>query len=127
MNQLPYCVQYIRALGPTFAVVAAGIAGYIAWRQWRTAHDKLSFDLFERRFKVYEAAQSFFAAATYGRKVTEQDRQTLFRGIRGHEFLFNTEISSDLQNIRDQAQTAFQAQWQFTDEQANAFLAQAEP
>jgi hypothetical protein len=41
-------VQYIQALGPTVvAVVAAGIAGYIAWRQWRTAHDKLSFDLFE--------------------------------------------------------------------------------
>jgi hypothetical protein len=48
---LPSCVQYIQALGPTFvAVVAAGIAGYIAWRQWRTAHDKLTFDLYEKRF-----------------------------------------------------------------------------
>jgi hypothetical protein len=60
MSELPYCVQLVQALGPTVvAVIAAFIAGYIAWRQWRTAHDKLSLDLFEKRFAVYEATKNF--------------------------------------------------------------------
>ena len=62
-SQLPLCVQYVQALEPpTFvAIVAAGIAGYIAFRQWRTAHDRLSFDLFEKRYAVYQATQGLIS------------------------------------------------------------------
>jgi hypothetical protein len=42
--------------GPAIvAVVAACIAGCIALRQWWTARDRLRFDMFERRFAVYES------------------------------------------------------------------------
>jgi hypothetical protein len=127
MSQLPPCIQYIQALGPTVvAVVAAGIAGYIAWRQWSTAHDKLSFDLYEKRFKIYEAAVGFLATAAQWPKVTEQDCKALFTGIRGAEFLFDKQIKGDLENIRNQAWAAFQNQSQFTDEQVNVFSKQAE-
>jgi hypothetical protein len=51
MNQLPRWMEYVQALAPTVvAIIAALIASYIAWRQWRTAHDKLSFDLYEKPF-----------------------------------------------------------------------------
>jgi hypothetical protein len=101
---LPSCVQYIQALGPTFvAVVAAGIAGYIAWRQWRTAHDKLTFDLYDRRFKVYEATRFFlFTAITQG-QVNGDDYRAFLNGLRGAEFLFNKETVGRLVNIRDKA------------------------
>jgi hypothetical protein len=57
-DQLPYGVEIIRAVGPTIvAIIAAAIALVIGWRQWRTSHDKLKFDLFERRYVVYEATQ----------------------------------------------------------------------
>jgi len=44
-------MQSVQALGPTVvAVIAALFALYIGRRQWKTAHDRLSFDLFEKRF-----------------------------------------------------------------------------
>src|SRR6516165_2867269 len=87
MNELPYWVQYVQALGPTVvAVIAALIAGYIAWRQWRTAHgqwrtahDKLSFDLYEKRFAVYEATESFLTTAIVVGRITEEDCKALFK------------------------------------------------
>lgn len=42
--------------------LVAIFASYIAWRQWRTAKNKLKFDLFSRRFAVYDAARSLLAA-----------------------------------------------------------------
>jgi hypothetical protein len=54
---LPIWLEYAKALGPSFvAVVAASIAGTIAYRQWRTAQNKLKLDLFEKRMAIYEAA-----------------------------------------------------------------------
>jgi hypothetical protein len=35
-------------------LILAGIGAYIAWRQWRTAQDRLILDLFERRFQVFQ-------------------------------------------------------------------------
>jgi hypothetical protein len=45
MSQLPYWVQYVQALAPAIvAVIAALIAGYIAWRQYETARYRLCLD-----------------------------------------------------------------------------------
>ena len=35
-------------------LVLGWVAGFIAWRQWRTSHDRLVLDLFERRFQVFQ-------------------------------------------------------------------------
>ena len=79
-SQLPLCVQYVQALAPTFvAIVAAGIAGYIAFRQWRTAQDRLSFDLFEKRFAAYEATQRLISTL-HG--LTPEDMGDFYDGIR---------------------------------------------
>lgn len=107
MSELPYWIQSIQALGPTVvAVIVAGIAGYIAWRQWRTAHDRLSFDLFERRFRVYEATRNFLITAIQQDQVTWNDYVALYNGIRGTEFLFNEETRSYVMNISDGAYRA---------------------
>ena len=39
------------------------IAAYIAWRQWRTSHDRLILDLFERRFQVFQELTRTVSAA----------------------------------------------------------------
>jgi hypothetical protein len=107
MSELPYWIQSIQALGPTVvAVIVAGIAGYIAWRQWRTAHDRLSFDLFEKRFAVYEATRNFLIGAILHGQVRSEDYVALYNGISGTEFLFSGETRSYVMNIRDKAYRA---------------------
>jgi len=89
MSQLPYCVQYVQALGPTVvAVVAALFALYIGLRQWRTAHYRLSLDMFEKRFAVYKAVKDFVFKASWG-SPTRGDFQAFAVGVRGAEFFFD--------------------------------------
>jgi hypothetical protein len=55
-SNLPLWVQYICALGPSFAaIVAASLVAYFAWRNWQVAKGKLKSDLFDKRFRLYEA------------------------------------------------------------------------
>jgi hypothetical protein len=104
MSQLPSWIQYIQALGPTIvAVVAAGIAGYIAWRQWRTANYRLSFDLYEKRYRVYVATHNFLMTAINQGRVNGDDYRALYNGLQVAEFLFDKETTSYLMNIRDKA------------------------
>ena len=50
----------MQALGPTIVTAAiGGFAWYIAWQQWRTAEKKQTQDLFEKRFRVFEATRHF--------------------------------------------------------------------
>ncbi len=42
---------------PTFIIGC--IAAYIAYQQWKISHKKLKYDLFERRFKIFEATKMF--------------------------------------------------------------------
>jgi len=110
MNQLPTCIQYIQALGPTLVAVVVGcVAGYIAWRQWRTAHDRLRFDLYEKRFAVYETVKKLSDEATmhvdpkaiHGSHVSPKDLHEFFNAIRGSEFLFDGDARKFLVNIQD--------------------------
>lgn len=51
----PHWTAHLTALlTPVVAVLAAVIAGIIAHRNWRTAQNKLKFDMFAMRYKVYE-------------------------------------------------------------------------
>jgi hypothetical protein len=113
MNELPICVQYIQALGPTVvAVVVGAVAGYVAWRQWRTAHDKLAFDLYEKRFKVYEAVESIISAATVHDPVTLEEFIEFHRAIIGAEFLFDGDTRDFIVKIGQMAWRARNAREQ---------------
>ena len=55
----PHWTQVLSALlTPTIAVLVA----IIAYRQWRTAQNRLKFDLFDRRFAVYDAARNLLSS-----------------------------------------------------------------
>jgi hypothetical protein len=92
MTQLPSCVQYIQALGPSFVAIVAGVfGGYIAYRQWRTGHHRLRLDMFEKRFAVYEATKNLINAVTSHGGVIPEDLGAFYNGVRGAEFLFDGE------------------------------------
>jgi hypothetical protein len=105
--QLALWVQHAQALGPTVvAIIAAAIAGYIALRQWWTAHDRLRLDVYDRRFAVYEATKNLISAATLQGQATPDDLAGFYDGIRGAEFLFDGDTRNFLMKIGDMAARA---------------------
>jgi hypothetical protein len=127
MSELPYWIQSIQALGPSVvAVIAAAIAGYIAWRQWRTAHYRLSFDMYEKRFAVYEATQIFLVTAMVDGRITEENCRALLKGIRSAEFLFDGKTAAYLMKIRDQAWPLPKDARQLTDDELKGLKKQSE-
>ena len=76
-ENLPMWLEYVRALGtPCAALLAALITGYFTYKQWKTARNKLKLDLFEKRFKVYEAGMEIIREVVkpsegYGNRLTE--------------------------------------------------------
>lgn len=55
LSQLPYWVQLLQALTlPAIAALGLGIA----FMQWRTAHKKVLFELFDKRLSLYEELTS---------------------------------------------------------------------
>lgn len=63
----------------------------IAFRQWRTAHDKLIVDLFDRRFKVYSLLEEAAALFEIGRGRDENAKIKARDGFLQAKFLFDEE------------------------------------
>jgi hypothetical protein len=100
VSQLPLWVQYAQALGPGLvAIVAACIAGYIAWKQWKTAHERLRFDMYQKRFGVYAAAQRLINMTMITGQLTAEDLGNFYDGIRGAEFLFDGDTKAFVHKI----------------------------
>jgi hypothetical protein len=55
-------LPYFQAFGPTFAATATLFVGIMVFtvsrRQWRTAHEKLLVDLFDRRIAIYTSLET---------------------------------------------------------------------
>lgn len=59
-------------VGQLFGTLAiGGVAGIIAWRQWKTAQDKVKLDLFDRRFAVFMDARRLVSEAGQLGKITD--------------------------------------------------------
>jgi hypothetical protein len=72
----PHWTAYVTALlTPAVAVFAV----HVAASQWTTARNKLRFDLFEKRFTVYQSARDFLgaimASGTASQEATFKDLQ----------------------------------------------------
>jgi hypothetical protein len=75
------------------AIAALSVTGYFAWHQKKIAEQKLRFDLFERRFAIFDSIFDFYNALIAW-KGTEADgiaRQRFFRAYQEARFLFSRE------------------------------------
>lgn len=98
---------YVQALGPTIvAITAALIAGYIAWRQWRTAHDRLKMDMYEKRFAAYDATKRLLNITQLQGQITQDDLDAFRVAIRGREFLFDGKARDFIEKIQGLAFSA---------------------
>jgi hypothetical protein len=98
-------VQIIQALGPTIVAIVVGlIAAYIAYRQWKTSHDKLRFDLFDRRLSVYEATRRLISKVGLGGTLEKHDLWAFEDATKGAEFLFQGAAREFLRKIGGMAE-----------------------
>lgn len=89
----PHWTAYLSALlVPTVAVIGA----IIAYRQWRTAQNKLKLDLFERRFSVYDAARNLIGSIMTSGKAKNDEIYKFLSGTREAKWLLNPEIANYL-------------------------------
>jgi len=95
----PHWAQIVSWLStPLVALVAALFGGYIAYRQWKTAQDRLKFDLFDRRFAVYDTARNFLSSIiTYG-DIKHDEVSKFIIGTSESKWLFDDEVDNYLRN-----------------------------
>ena len=86
----PHWTAYVSAITtPVVALVAAGIASYIGWRQWKTAHSKLNLDLFAKRSIVYEGVRKLIIQCVVGSKIDDAHLNDYVEATRGSRWLFD--------------------------------------
>jgi hypothetical protein len=101
-------LQLIRELGPiVVALIAAFIASIIQYRQWKTADmqreiakNKISLDLYDRRFAVYVATREFLASVIGPADLNHNDHRKYVREIWHARFLFDAEFVRYLDGLR---------------------------
>ncbi|MGB7769822.1 MAG: hypothetical protein WBN22_13340 [Verrucomicrobiia bacterium] len=90
-------------LGP-FATLIIGFGViFIAWQQWKVSHAKLRLDLFDRRYKVYEATRKLLAGIMSDATFSDSQLFTFYAGTSDVEFLFDKDVVDYLEQIRKRA------------------------
>jgi hypothetical protein len=94
---------YITAIAtPAIAIVAAAIAGLIAYRNWRTAQNKLKLDLFEKRHKLFQDLNRIRGKIAIGSFGGDDDTYTDFLALRTQmRWMFDKKINSYMNNFHD--------------------------
>ena len=90
-------------LGPIATLIVGLAVVFIAWQQWKVSHAKLRLDLFDRRYKVYEATRKFLAGILSEATFSDSQLFTFYAGTSDAEFLFDSEVVDYLAQIRKRA------------------------
>ncbi|MGD0137401.1 MAG: hypothetical protein ABSD28_00870 [Tepidisphaeraceae bacterium] len=95
-----YTTDVLKALTP---LVIGLLAAYIAYQQWRTNHRKLKLDLFDRRYKVYQAARQLLNVTETGGATDDVTVRTMVRefqhDVQQGAFIFPPSVLAVLQQI----------------------------
>lgn len=101
LDNYPRTSEFVGKFGSVFvAIVAAAIAGGIAYRQWKTAHDRLRFDLFEKRYDMYEAVMKTLATVVRSGNAPHDKRLQMFRALKRSDFLFDEGMVNYLNDLQ---------------------------
>src|SRR5882724_1586343 len=93
---MPLWVEYSRALAtPAIALLAI----VITILQWRTAHQKIVLDLFERRMTVYSEIRAVIASTVSSGKLPNEKHFEFMRAIDGAKFLFGSSVTDYLNEL----------------------------
>jgi hypothetical protein len=93
----------ISYLSPSATLIVGLSVAFIAFQQWRVARNKLRMDLFDRRYKVYDATRVFLSVILRDATFTDSDLFTFYAGTSDAEFLFRSDVLDYLAQIRKRA------------------------
>jgi hypothetical protein len=103
VQSLPIWVEYVRALGtPIAALIGAVIAGFIAYRQMRTASNKLKLDLFDKRMEVYNAARDLVSHEIWNVEITEERLNAITDAINAAPWLLDDKVDAYLNGLKQE-------------------------
>lgn len=97
--QLDIGLRAVTALG---TVVIGLLAALIARRQARIASDKLKFDLFSKRYEVYQAIMSWIDKLQE-RRMEDEEYTEYMHKIEPVHFLFGEDINNWVRSLRQKA------------------------
>jgi hypothetical protein len=100
MYYLPWWMQWGQALG---VIAISGLGAWIAFKQVRIATAKLNLDLYDRRFKVFEAARSLITQVMREAHVGLKDIRSFSLGVADATFLFESDVERYLTALRKKA------------------------
>ncbi len=103
-SSLPLYVQYLQALGPITITIVFGIfASLIAFNQWKTAKNKLNFDLFDKRFLVWQKCRQFSVAIVQKRDFNYEILPDFYDAMGQAQFLFDEDVNGFLKEMKERA------------------------
>jgi hypothetical protein len=86
-------MQYLTAIStPIIALMVA----MIAFAQWRTAHQRMILDLFQRRMDLIELVSRVASTIVIEGALRIDDVDGFLRATRGDKFLFGSEVTTYL-------------------------------
>ena len=93
MSQLPIWMQYLTASStPIIALMVA----MIAFAQWRTAHQRMILDLFQRRMDLIDLVSRAASTILIEGALRNENVDGFLRAMRGDKFLFGSEVTTYL-------------------------------
>ncbi len=90
----PHWTAYLQAL---LTPVIAFFAVYVAASQWKTARNKLRFDLFEKRYAVYEGAREFVGSIVTSGRVKDDMLYAYLVATKATKWVVADEIDAYLE------------------------------
>lgn len=91
-------LEVIGVLSGLLTPLIAVLAAYIAYQQWKTGKDQLKHDLFEKRFILYLAAQTYISESVNSRLGSEEPTFKYLSDIRASQWLVSKDVSNYLNN-----------------------------
>ena len=100
LSALPPWLQYCQA----FALILFPlIAAYVAWKQMDIAAKKLQHDLYERRYKIYEATREMLGAVLSKAQLTDEEFFKFSRTTADAIFIFDDKVVKFLERLKKDA------------------------
>src|SRR3954462_11983710 len=84
------------AITGTLTILLAAFAAMIAYFQWRTAHQRIVLDLFDRRVQVLEDIEEIIRNINRTTDVSNDDMRLFWKARAKARFLFGPDINDYL-------------------------------